>query len=153
MRPDCRPANLGLGSAPTCRCSSVSSPLSFPLPRSLLQHPYSNETSENTGELHTVGPSGSRFPQRTPPPCCFQVSYQTSLPARCFESSLHPAPAFALLRSTRKALSAVFTFPLTPPWLPLFLALCAFPERHMRDNSFREEFASQCCPFTGLGLF
>lgn len=37
-RPSPRPAQPGLRPLPTCRCSSVSSPLCFPLPR----HPHSN---------------------------------------------------------------------------------------------------------------
>ena len=56
------PASLGLSRAATCRCSSVSSTLCIPLPRSLLLRPHSNQRSRSTAELHGVGPADRPFP-------------------------------------------------------------------------------------------
>lgn len=142
-----------LGFRPECifRYSSVFSSLRCSLP----QYPTRTTGAKTLGSCTGWGPRvarsrDQRFPRAASRsflrPRCPPDPHPPRVPSTPPQPSCPPA-------LPRNPLAAVFTFPPTRPRLPLFLAPCAFPERHVGDHCFLWNLpASECGVFTSLGF-
>lgn len=158
VRPDPRPAKLGLWPAPTCRYNSGPSTFCVSLPRALLIHsprtrganPLGSSTGWGRGQ---PAPAVKASPRFLLPDLFSDVGarrvlreFPPSRPSRRASSVSQESPTTACCYSP-----AVSASRPTPPWPPLSLVFCSFLERQVGGPCFVWNLLDSAALLLGLG--